>query len=132
MGRDNRGAGRTAIKTRQGLLQVVGYYFGPLVGMAEGSLSLMESSLAAMQKNLQLVQMIPDVFKPDTRENGISSGALDGVRTNANDFAQKATISSRAAMALSKAASEGNPRFTALGTAGSSCKGCHEEYRKPQ
>ena len=123
-----------AIKTRQGLLKVVGYYFGPLVGMARGQLEF-DGELASSnaEKISQLVQMIPDVFKLDTRENGISSGALDSVWTNTNDFAQKATISSEAAMALSKAASEGKSSFLqALGAAGSSCKGCHEEYRKPQ
>ena len=123
-----------AIKTRQGLLKVVGYYFGPLVGMARGQLAF-DGELASSnaEKISQLVQMIPDVFKLDTRENGISSGALDSVWTNTNDFAQKATISSEAAIALSKAASEGKSSFLkALGAAGSSCKGCHEEYRKPQ
>ena len=115
-----------AIKTRQGLLKVVGYYFGPLVGMARGQLEF-DGELASSnaEKISQLVQMIPDVFKLDTRE--------DSVWTNTNDFAQKATISSEAAMALSKAASEGKSSFLqALGAAGSSCKGCHEEYRKPQ
>ena len=102
--------------------------------MARGQLEF-DGELASSnaEKISQLVQMIPDVFKLDTRENGISSGALDSVWTNTNDFAQKATISSEAAIALSKAASEGKSSFLkALGAAGSSCKGCHEEYRKPQ
>ena len=60
-----------AIKTRQGLLKVVGYYFGPLVGMARGQLEF-DGELASnnAEKISQLVQMIPDVFKLDTRENG--------------------------------------------------------------
>ena len=128
------GPGGAGGEAREGLREVGGGYFGPLVAMARGQLEF-DGELASSnaEKISQLVQMIPDVFKLDTRENGISSGALDSVWTNTNDFAQKATISSEAAMALSKAASEGKSSFLqALGAAGSSCKGCHEEYRKPQ
>ena len=52
-----------AVETRQGLLKVVGHYFGPIVGMARGQVPF-DADLARANANkiAQLSPMIPDVF----------------------------------------------------------------------
>jgi cytochrome c556 len=121
-----------AVETRQGLLKVVGHYFGPIVGMARGQVPFDADLVSAnANKIAQLSPMIPDVFAFDTRSSGVASDGLDGIWEDMADFDSKATTAKERALALAAAASEGQGAFLkAVGGMGSACKGCHEEYRK--
>ena len=121
-----------AIEARQGLLKVVGHYFGPIVGMARGQVPF-DADLARANANkiAQLSPMIPDVFALDTRASGVASDGLDGIWDDMADFNSKAQAATEGALALAAASSEGQAAFLkAVGGMGSACKGCHEEYRK--
>ena len=121
-----------AIETRQGLLKVVGHYFGPIVGMAQGKVPF-DAAMARTNSNkiAQLMPMIPDVFALDTRANGLESDTLDGVWENNDDFNSKAAIATERALALAAAADQGKGAFgKAVGAMGSACKSCHEDYRQ--
>ena len=98
---------QTAIDTRQGLLKVVGYYIGPMVGMARGQLDY-DADLVSKnaEKMAQLAVMIPDLFKVDTRENGVNSDSLATIWENTQDFNQKALILATRANELAKTSRE--------------------------
>jgi len=121
-----------AIETRQGLLKVVGHYFGPIVGMAKGQVPFDATVVSAnANKIAQLAPMIPDVFALDTRASGVASDTLDGVWDNLDDFNDKAATATERASALAAAADQGQGAFLkAVGGLGSACKSCHEDYRQ--
>lgn len=121
-----------AIETRQGLLKVVGHYFGPIVGMAKGQVPFDATVVSAnANKIAQLAPMIPDVFALDTRASGVASDTLDGVWDNLDDFNNKAATATERALALAAAADQGQGAFLkAVGGLGSACKSCHEDYRQ--
>ena len=121
-----------AIETRQGLLKVVGHYFGPIVGMAKGQVPFDATVVSAnANKIAQLAPMIPDVFALDTRASGLASDTLDGVWDNLDDFNYKAATATERALALAAAADQGQGAFLkAVGGLGSACKSCHEDYRQ--
>ncbi len=124
-----------AVETRQGLLKVVRSYFGPIVGMARKQIpfdaAVIEKNAAAVA---DLLPMIPDVFRMDTRGAEIETGALDGIWEDWDDFAAKAALSAEKAEALEAAAADGaddpGAVMKAFGALGASCKGCHDEYRQ--
>ena len=121
-----------AIETRQGLLKVVGHYFGPIVGMAKGQVPFDAATVSAnANKIAQLAPMIPDVFAMDTRSSGVSSDALGGIWEDSDDYKAKAATATERALALAAAADQGQGAFLkAVGGLGSACKGCHEDYRR--
>ena len=122
-----------AIDTRQGLLKMVRLYFGPIVGMARQQIPF---DAAVIERNADaisaLLPMIPDAFRADTRESGLSSGALDEVWEDWDGFVEKSAAATEAAQALSEAAASGDQGATmkAFGALGGSCKGCHDDYRE--
>ncbi len=123
-----------ATDTRQGLLKVVVSYFGPLVGMARGQIpfnaELVETNATKIST---LVEMIPDVFRTDTRGADVETEALDHIWDNMDDFAGKAATVAERATALAGAASGGQDNFMqAFGATGGACKACHDEYRVQQ
>ncbi len=121
-----------AIETRQGLLEVVAHYFGPIVGMARGQIPYdAELVQANAGKIAQLAPMITDVFTMDTRSSGLKSDSLDGIWDNYADFSDKADTATMRALALSAAAQKDQgAAMKAFGALGSACKNCHESYRE--
>ena len=71
---DDQERAQISIDTRQGLLKVVGYYIGPMVGMARGQLEY-DADLVSKnaEKMAQLTAMIPDLFKMNTSQSGLES-----------------------------------------------------------
>ena len=125
---------QAAIEARQGLLKVVGQYFGPLVGMARGQIPYDADIAAKNAKNVSLLlPMIPDLFAFDTRASGFPSDSLDGVWENPEDFATKAMEAAKQAEALAAVAGDGRGALGgALSAAGGACKSCHDDYRQKQ
>ena len=125
---------QTAIDMRQGLLKVVGYYIGPMAGMARGQLDY-DADLVSknVEKMAQLTAMIPDLFKMDTSQSTLESDSLSTIWENTQDFNEKAVIVSERANALAKAAKQGKGEFMkAFGATGAACKSCHDDYRQKQ
>ena len=121
-------------ETRQGLLKVMGYYLGPIVGMARQQIPYDADMVQAnAEKIAALAPMIPDVFRTDTRENDVETEALDGIWENAEDFAAKAATTGERATALAAAAQlDQGSAMKAFGALGGSCKSCHDDYRQQQ
>lgn len=121
-----------AIETRQGLLKVVGYYMGPLVGMAREQIPYDADMMKAnAEKIAQLVPMIPDVFRMDTSGSELVTEALDDIWSNTDDFNGKAATVAERASALAAATGQGaGAAMKAFGAMGGACKSCHDEYRQ--
>ena len=120
-----------AVDTRQGLLKVVRSYFGPVYAMAGGHIPY---DAAVVEKNGEalaaLLPMINDVFRMDTSEADVASGALDGIWENWDDFAEKAAASAEKAAALAATAGNEDDTKAAFRALGGSCKACHDQYRE--
>jgi len=131
---DDQKRAQIAVDNRQGLLKVIGYYIGPMVGMARGQIDYDADLVAANAEKMgQLTAMIPDLFKMDTSKSGVASDGLEGIWDNTEDFNSKAAIASQRAFELAEAAKDGKGAFMkAFGAAGGSCKSCHDDYRQKQ
>ena len=131
---DDQERAQIAVDTRQGLLKVIGYYIGPMVGMARGQIEYDADLVAANAEKMgQLTAMIPDLFKMDTRDSGVASDGLDGIWDNTEDFKNKASMASQRTFELAEAAKGGKVAFMqAFGAAGAACKSCHDNYRQKQ
>jgi cytochrome c556 len=131
---DDQERAQVAVDTRQGLLKVIGYYIGPMVGMARGQIDYDADLVAANAEKMgKLTAMIPDLFKMDTSGSGVDSDSLDGIWDNSEDFNNKAAVASQRAFELADAAKEGKTAFMqAFGAAGGACKSCHDDYRQKQ
>ena len=131
---DDQERAQVAVDTRQGLLKVIGYYIGPMVGMARGQIDYDADLVAANAEKMgKLTAMIPDLFKMDTSRSGVDSDSLDGIWDNSEDFNNKAAVASQRAFELADAAKEGKTAFMqTFGAAGGACKSCHDDYRQKQ
>ena len=131
---DDQERAQVAVDTRQGLLKVIGYYIGPMVGMARGQIDYDADLVAANAEKMgKLTAMIPDLFKIDTSGSGVASDSLNGIWDNSEDFNNKAAVASQRAFELADAAKEGKTAFMqAFGAAGGACKSCHDDYRQKQ
>ena len=121
-----------AIDTRQGLLKVVGYYMGPMVGMARQQIPYDADMMKAnAEKIAQLATMIPDVFRVDTSGSDLATEALDNIWSDTEDFNGKAATVAERASALAAATSDGQgAAMKAFGAMGGSCKSCLDDYRQ--
>ncbi len=131
---DDQERAQVAVDTRQGLLKVIGYYIGPMVGMARGQIDYDADLVAANAEKMgKLTAMIPDLFKMDTSGSGVASDSLNGIWDNSEDFNNKAAAASQRAFELADAAKEGKTAFMqAFGATGGACKSCHDDYRQKQ
>jgi len=121
-----------AAEVRQGLLEVVGFYIGPIVGMAREQIPYDADVVKANAENMAaLLPMIHDVFRNDTSSFELDTEALAGIWSNTEDFNAKATTAAENAAALAAATAEGQgAAMKAFGALGGSCKACHDEYRQ--
>jgi len=126
---DERAA--AAAETRQGLLKVVGSYFGPIYAMVREQIPYDgELVKANAEKIAMLLPMIPDVFRANTSAYDLDTESLDEIWDNIDDFNAKASASAEKAAALAAAADQGQgAAMKAFGEMGGSCKACHDNYR---
>ncbi len=120
-----------AVDARQGLLKVVRSYFGPIFVMVRGDIpynaEVVEKNASAIAA---LLPMIPDLFRMDTSDTDVETGALDTIWDNWEDFAGKAEASAERARALAAAASDEDAAKAAFRAFGGSCSACHDDYRE--
>jgi cytochrome c556 len=122
-----------AVMTRQSVFHLLGYYIGPLAGMARGLVPFDADTVAKGSSRIaDLAPMIPDVFGRDTRGAEVDTEALDPIWDNLDDFAAKASALAEKAGALNAIATSGTEGEVkaAIGAMGQACGNCHDEYRE--
>ncbi len=122
-----------AIETRESVLKLLKWNFGPLAGMARDKVPY---NLETVRKNAprirQLAHMLGDTFIYDTRGSGIHTEALDRIWEDTALFSEKLQALVSASEALEVAAQNGEEAGikAAIGGLGKSCGGCHDDFRE--
>lgn len=121
-----------AVDSRQSVLHLMGFYIGPLAGMARGQLPIDLTVIANNAGRIaELAPMIPETFALDTREFEVDTEALPVIWDKQDAFNAKAGTleeKARALAALAAAGSEDGIRG-AIGAMGQSCGSCHDDFR---
>jgi len=121
------------VKQRQAAMTLIGKYFGPLGGMAQGRIPY---DAATVQRNagyLDVLDNMPwDGFHESTK--GEKSAALAAVWEKSGEFKQagerlQGEISKLVQVA--KSGDEGAVKAQ-IGAIGKACGGCHENFRQKQ
>ncbi|MGI9324299.1 MAG: c-type cytochrome [Pseudomonadales bacterium] len=121
-----------AVDSRQSVLHLMGYYIGPLAGMARGQLPVDLSVIANNAGRIAtLAPMIPETFSVDTRSFELETEALDVIWEQSAEFKAKAATLQEKAEALSAMATAGSEDGIrpAIGAMGQACGSCHDEFR---
>jgi len=121
-----------AVETRQALLQVMAWNYGPMGAMARGRIEFDTDRVQTnAERLLALTKMLSDAFAADTRENDVETEALDVIWEKTDDFAAKIQATIDASSALVDAAATGDEAAMtqAIGQVGSSCGSCHDDFR---
>ena len=121
------------VKQRVAAMTLIGKYFGPLGGMAQGKVPFDANIVARNAGYLEVLSKLPwDGFHPST--SGEKSRALPEVYKDAGKFkdAQDAMMGAVGKLAAaSKGGNEGAIK-AAIGDVGKSCGGCHDNFRQKQ
>lgn len=132
---DNKGPHDDAIKARQGLMQVRGFYMGILGAMAKGKMDY-DADLAALSaaslhtaSAMNTSPMWPagsDDGDPANAENR----ALAAIWDTFPDVAEKGKSLVAATEAMMPVAGQGLDALKdSIGDVGKACKGCHDDFR---
>jgi cytochrome c556 len=128
----NQEQAERAVETRQSLLHLMGWNMSPLGAMARGRIDF---DTARVQTNAErlaaLSGMLADAFAADTRSNDVATESLDVIWENPEDFAAKVEANMEAAGALVEVSATGDEGAIkeAIGRLGSTCGGCHDDFR---
>jgi cytochrome c556 len=119
------------VKQRQAAMTLIGKYFGPMAGMAQGKIPF---NAGVVQRNAGFVDNLSrmpwDGFDASTRS--IDTKALPAVYDNAAKFKEAASRLENEAAKLvdvSKGGDEGAIKAQ-IGALGKSCGGCHNDFRQ--
>jgi len=121
------------VKQRQSAMTLIGKYFGPLGGMAQGKVPF---DAKIVQRNADylatLSQMPWDGFNPSTK--GEKTRALPAVYENTGKFKEAAERLQSEVTKLQSVAKGGDEAATKaqIGAVGKSCAGCHDNFREKQ
>jgi cytochrome c556 len=123
----------TLVKQRQSAMTLIGKYFGPLGGMAQGRVPF---DAKVVQRNadylVSLTQMPWDGFDPKTKDT--KSNALPEAFTNTGKFKEAADrLQSEVGklQSVAKGGDEGAIK-SQIGAVGKACAGCHDNFRQKQ
>ncbi len=130
-----KGPHDSAIKARQGLMQVYGHSIGILSGMAKGKIDYDADAAAVAASNLLAAASLnqsamwpagSDNENPANAENR----ALPAIWSTYPKVADAGQALVDAAVELNSVASRGLDSLKgAIGPVGKSCKGCHDDFR---
>lgn len=119
------------VKQRQAAMTLLGKYFGPMAGMAQGKIPY---NAAVVQRNAGFVDNLSrmpwDGFDASTRSQ--DTRALPAVYDNPDKFKQAANrMENEAAklVAVSRSGDEAAVKAQ-IGALGKSCGGCHDDFRE--
>ena len=119
------------VKQRQAAMTLLGKYFGPMAGMAQGKIPY---NAAVVQRNAGFVDNLSrmpwDGFHPSTR--GEDTRALPAVYDNADKFKQASSRLENEAAKLVEVSRSGDEAAVKaqIGALGKSCGGCHDDFRQ--
>ncbi len=121
------------VKQRQSAMVLIGKYFGPMAGMAQGKVPWNAQVVARNAGYLEALGQMPwDGFTDATK--GEKSRTLDAAYTDGAKF-KKAQEDMGAAVAQLVSASKGSDEGaikTAIGNVGKTCGACHDNFRQKQ
>lgn len=121
-----------AVDTRQSVLHLMGFYIGPLAGMARGQLPVDLGVIANNAGRIaELAPMVPETFATDTREFALDTEALPVIWEKPDAFNAKAATLEEKAQALATLAESGTEDGIrgAIGAMGQACGSCHDDFR---
>ena len=119
------------VKQRQAAMTLIGKYWGPLGGMAQGRVPY---DAATVQRNagyLEVLDKMPwDGFHENTK--GEKSAALPAIWEKPGEFKQAADRLQSEVSKLVQVSKGGDEAAVKaqLGAVGKSCGGCHESFRQ--
>lgn len=121
------------VKQRQAAMTLLGKYFGPMAGMAQGKIPY---NAAVVQRNAGFVDNLSrmpwDGFDASTR--GIDTKALPAVFDDPAKFKEAASRLENEAAKLVQVSRSGDEAAikAQIGALGKSCGGCHNDFRQKQ
>jgi cytochrome c556 len=121
------------VKQRQAAMTLLGKYFGPLGGMAQGRVPYNAEVAARNAGYLETLSKLPwDGFDASTANE--KSAALPAVFKDAAKFKQAGDDMQGAVSKLAATAKGGDEAAVkaAIGAVGKTCGGCHDNFRQKQ
>jgi cytochrome c556 len=124
----------TAIHYRQSVYTMIGWNFGPMVGMIKDKTPWNQTEFALHAE--RIAQLAPQLLEgfPEGSDKGAETEAKADIWKKSDDFKSKMNDLVRESKALAdiaKAGDEAKTREQFKKTAGT-CKSCHDEYRKEE
>jgi cytochrome c556 len=124
--------GTAAIKARHEAMEAVGDAMGPLGAIAKGEApfdaAVVEKNAGIITENLKKAATL---FPDGSDKGDVETWAKAEVWSSSADFELKMQTARAQAEALQAVTEEAAFR-PALGKLGSSCKSCHQDYRRPK
>jgi cytochrome c556 len=121
------------VKQRQSAMTLIGKYFGPLGGMAQGKVPFDAKIVQRNADYLDALSQMPwDGFDPSTK--GEKTRALPAIFEQPGKFKEAADRFQSEVDKLQQAAKGGdeNAIKAQIGAVGKSCAGCHDNFRAKQ
>ncbi len=121
------------VKQRQAAMTLIGKYFGPLGGMAQGRVPYNAEVAARNSGYLETLSKLPwDGFDASTANE--KSASLPAVFKDAAKFKQAGDDMQGAIGKLAATAKGGDEAAVkaAIGAVGKTCGGCHDNFRQKQ
>lgn len=121
------------VKQRQSAMTLIGKYWGPLGGMAQGKVPYNAEVVQRNAAYLEALAKMPwDGFDPATKD--VKSAALPEVYSNQAKFKEAADRLQNETAKLAQMSKSGdeNAIKAQLGAVGKSCGGCHNDFRQKQ
>lgn len=118
------------IKQRQAAMTLVGKYWGPLNGMAQGKVPYNAETAARNAGFLNALSQMPwDGFHPNTKDTTEKTRALPAIYENEAKFKEAQDRFRGAVTKLVAAAKDEGAFKSAAGEVGKSCGACHNDFR---
>lgn len=126
-----------AIKARQSLMQLLSFNLGHLGAMAKGDIAYDAKAAQAHADNLVTLARLDQsglwVEGTDAEANPDKTRALKAIWDTYPKVAEKVEALQAGAEKMAAAAGSGVDGIKAnMGAVGGACKGCHDDFRKPE
>jgi cytochrome c556 len=121
------------VKQRQAAMTLLGKYFGPMAGIAQGRIPYDAKLVQRNAGFLDNISRMPwDGFADSTK--GVKSAALPAIWSDSAKFADAADRLQNEASKLYAVSRSGDEAAVKaqIGAVGKSCGGCHEPFRQKQ
>ena len=118
------------VKQRQAAMTLIGKYWGPINGMAQGKAPY-DAAVAARNSGYlaTLAEMPWDGFHPSTKDTTEKTRALPAIFENEAKFKEAADRLRTTTTKLAASAKDETAFKAAAGEVGKACGGCHNDFR---